>query len=227
MATSLPEREAATLDMLRAVVHAHEDRIALVSSFGTESAVLLDMVARIDRKLPVIFLDTGKLFPDTIAYRNALIARLRLDDVRTIRPDRAHLAAVDRDGQLFARDPDLCCSIRKTMPLDEALSPFDAWISGRKRTQSDLRARMLPIETGPDGRVVVNPLHDWERSDIEDYFIARQLPRHPLEAEGFPSIGCATCTRRVRPGEPSRAGRWSGTSKTECGIFLDRPGVAA
>lgn len=221
------DREAAALDLLRAAIHTHQGRIALVSSFGTESAVLLDMIAQVDRTLPVIFLDTGKLFPDTIAYRNALIARLRLHDVRTIRPDRAHLAAVDPDGALFRRDPDLCCTIRKTMPLDTALDGFEAWISGRKRTQSDQRARILPIETGPDQRSIINPLHDWERGDIEAYFERRRLPRHPLEAEGFPSIGCATCTRRVRPGEPPRAGRWSGTSKTECGIFLDRPGVAA
>ena len=227
MSEHISERTAATLDMLRAALHAHYGRIALVSSFGTESAVLLDMAARIDRALPVIFLETGKLFPDTIAYRNALIARLRLHDVRTIRPDPAHLAELDPDGGLFGRDPDLCCTIRKTMPLDVALDGFDAWISGRKRTQSDQRARILPIETGPDGRTIVNPLHDWERADIDAYFAARRLPRHPLEPEGFPSIGCATCTRRVRPGEPPRAGRWSGTSKTECGIFLDRAGQAA
>lgn len=221
------DREAATLDLLRAAVHAHQGKIALVSSFGTESAVLLDMIAGVDRTLPVIFLDTGKLFPDTAAYRNALIARLRLHDVRTIRPDRAHLAAVDPDGTLFRRDPDFCCMVRKTMPLDTALDGFDAWISGRKRTQSDHRARILPIETGPGQRTIINPLHNWERSDIDAYFETHHLPRHPLEAEGFPSIGCATCTSRIRPGEPPRAGRWSGTGKTECGIFLQRPNVAA
>lgn len=221
------EREAATLGLLRAAIHAYRGKIALVSSFGTESAVLLDMIARLDRALPVIFLDTGKLFPDTIAYRNALIARLRLQDLRTIRPDRAHLAAVDPDATLFSRDPDLCCTVRKTMPLDAALEGFDAWITGRKRTHSERRAHIQLTETGPDGRTIVNPLHDWERGDIDAYFEARRLPRHPLEAEGFPSIGCATCTRRVRPGEPPRAGRWSGTAKTECGIFLERRNVAA
>ncbi|MGC9270785.1 phosphoadenylyl-sulfate reductase [Acidiphilium sp.] len=215
------------LDHLRDAIYANRGRIALVSSFGTDSAVLLDMIARIDPGLPVIFLDTGRLFPDTIAYRNALIARLRLSDVRTIRPDPAHLARFDRDATLFARDPDLCCTLRKTMPLDTALNGFDAWISGRKRNQSITRATIEAIETGPDGRSIINPLHDWTAADIEAYFTSRRLPRHPLQADGFASIGCHTCTSRIQPGENPRAGRWTGTTKTECGIFLARPGIAA
>lgn len=227
MLLSETRTEAASLDLLRQGIADHFGRIALVSSFGTESAVLLDMIARIDRALPIVFLDTGKLFPDTIAYRNALIARLHLTDVRTIRPDPAHLANFDPDGRLFARDPDFCCALRKTMPLDAALEGFDAWISGRKRSQSETRAAIEIRETGPDGRIILNPLHDWTRQDIETYFDARNLPRHPLEADGFASIGCLTCTRRIGPGENPRAGRWQGTPKTECGIFLDRPSAAA
>jgi len=226
MLETLTKPEAEALDLLRTSIAAHPGRIALVSSFGTESAALLDLVARIDRTLPVIFLDTGKLFPDTIAYRNALITRLRLSDVRTIRPDPAHLASFDPNGTLFARDPDFCCSLRKTMPLDDALLPFEAWISGRKHTQSDSRATLQGTETGPDGRIIVNPLRAWTQTDIETYFTSRTLPRHPLQADGFASIGCHTCTRRIQPGEPPRAGRWSGTGKIECGIFLARP-VAA
>lgn len=216
--------EAATQDLLRRAIETdYKGRIALVSSFGTESAVLLHMIARIDRRLPVIFLDTGKLFPDTIAYRNALITRLHLSDVRSIRPDPAHLASFDPDGMLFARDPDFCCALRKTMPLDAALEGFDAWISGRKRNQTETRADIAAIETGPDGRTVLNPLGDWSREDIETYFDTHHLPRHPLESDGFASIGCFTCTRRIKPGEDARAGRWSGSGKTECGIFLSRP----
>lgn len=224
-ATTALEDESLAL-LRRAIETDHAGRIALVSSFGTESAVLLHLIARIDRRLPVIFLDTGKLFPDTVAYRNALITRLRLTDVRSIRPDPRHLADLDPDGTLFARDPDLCCAIRKTMPLDSALEGFDAWISGRKRGQTETRASIESTETGPDGRTVINPLRDWTRTDIETYFAAHDLPRHPLEADGFASIGCFSCTRRIRPGEDPRAGRWSGTGKTECGIFLARP-VAA
>ncbi|HEX7390023.1 MAG TPA: phosphoadenylyl-sulfate reductase [Acidiphilium sp.] len=227
----MPETPTALEDgslalLRRAIETDHTGRIALVSSFGTESAVLLHLIARIDRRLPVIFLDTGKLFPDTIAYRNALITRLRLTDVRSIRPDPRHLADLDPDGTLFARDPDLCCAIRKTMPLDTALEGFDAWISGRKRGQTETRATIAASETGPDGRIVINPLRDWARADIEAYFATHDLPRHPLESDGFASIGCFSCTRRINPGEDPRAGRWSGTGKTECGIFLARP-VAA
>lgn len=218
--------ETEALDLIRAAIATHRGRIALVSSFGTESAILLDLVARINHTLPVIFLDTGKLFPDTIAYRNALITRLRLSDVRTIRPDPGHLASFDPDGKLFSRDPDFCCSLRKTMPLDTALTGFTAWISGRKHTQSDQRATLQATETGPDNRTIINPLRAWTQNDIETTFTTRNLPRHPLQADGFASIGCHTCTRRTQPGEPPRAGRWSGTPKTECGIFLDRP-VAA
>jgi phosphoadenosine phosphosulfate reductase len=226
MLDAIRDKDAEAVDLLRMSVSAHHGRIALVSSFGTESAVLLDMIARIDRTLPVIFLDTGKLFPDTIAYRNALITRLRLSNVRTIRPDPAHLASFDPDGTLFARDPDFCCNLRKTMPLDNALLAFSAWISGRKHNQSDSRAILEATETGPDGRTIINPLRAWAPTDIEAYFTSRTLPHHPLQADGFASIGCHTCTRRVQPGEPPRAGRWSGTGKIECGIFLARP-VAA
>ena len=224
----LTNSETAAQDLLRQAIGAkYRGRIALVSSFGTESAVLLHMIAQIDRDLPVIFLDTGKLFPDTIAYRNALITRLRLTNVRSIRPDPAHLASFDPDGKLFSRDPDLCCALRKTMPLDAALEGFDAWISGRKHTQSDSRATIEATETGPDGRTILNPIRDWTQDDIETYFTTHNLPHHPLQADGFASIGCLNCTRRIQPGEPPRAGRWSGTGKTECGIFLSRPGVDA
>lgn len=228
MLDTLTRAEASALDLLRRAIEIdHRGRIALVSSFGTESAILLDLIARIDRTTPVIFLDTGKLFPDTIAYRNALITRLRLSNVRTIRPDPAHLANFDPNGTLFARDPDFCCALRKTMPLDAALLGFGAWVSGRKHSQSDQRATIEATETGPDGRTVINPVCDWTPEDIETYFETRNLPRHPLEADGFASIGCHTCTRRIQPGENPRAGRWSGTQKTECGIFLDRPSATA
>lgn len=213
-------------DLLHAAITAEfPGRIALVSSFGAESAVLLHMVSRIDRSLPIIFLDTGKLFPDTIAYRDALITRLRLHDVRTARPNPKHLARYDADGTLHRTDPDFCCGLRKTMPLDDALYDFEAWVTGRKRSQSATRASIAAIDRGPDGRAVVNPLHDWTREDIRTYFARHKLPHHPLESDGFASIGCFTCTRRIKPGEDPRAGRWSGSSKTECGIHVTRTPV--
>jgi phosphoadenosine phosphosulfate reductase len=202
-------------------------KITLVSSFGTESAILLHMIAEIDKATPVIFLDTGKLFPETLAYRDELVARLGLTDVRAIRPSGKQLAAYDPDGRLWQRDPDLCCSIRKTNPLDEALEGFEAWITGRKRSQGGTRANLEMVDTGADGRITVNPLAFWDEARIDEYFTRHDLPRHPLQAEGYASIGCATCTQRVQPGEDKRAGRWAGLDKVECGIHMPRRAAAA
>lgn len=205
-----------------AITNRFKGRIALVSSFGTESAILLHMIAEIDKSLPVIFLETGKLFAETLAYRDTLIARLGLTGVRNIRPSGAQLAAYDPDGRLWQKDVDLCCAIRKTNPLDEALVGFEAWITGRKRAQGGLRANMEPVETGPDGRITVNPLAYWDDAQLDAYFERHGLPRHPLQAEGYTSIGCATCTLKPRPGEDKRSGRWAGLDKTECGIHMPR-----
>lgn len=205
-------------------------KIALVSSFGTESVILLNMIAEIDKATPVVFLDTGKLFAETLAYRDALVAQLGLTDVRNVRPSGAQLAAYDPDGRLWQRDPDLCCAIRKTNPLDEALDGFTAWITGRKRSQGGSRTEMETIEMGPDGRTTVNPLAYWDDDRIEGYIGRHNLPRHPLQAAGYTSIGCVTCTALPLPGEDKRSGRWAGLDKTECGIHLSRlpsPAVAA
>jgi phosphoadenosine phosphosulfate reductase len=204
-----------------------QGKIALVSSFGTESAILLHMISEIDKATPVIFLDTGKLFPETLEYRDELVARLGLTDVRSIRPDGKQLAAWDPDGRLWQMDVDLCCAIRKTNPLDGALEGFSAWITGRKRSQGGTRANMNLVEAGPDGRTTVNPLAFWDEARIEAYFEEHDLPRHPLQAEGYTSIGCATCTLRPRPGEDKRSGRWAGLDKTECGIHMPRTSALA
>ncbi len=200
--------------------------IALVSSFGTESAILLHMISEIDKATPVIFLDTGKLFPETLAYRDQLIERLGLTGVRSVRPSGAQLAAWDPDGQLWEKDVDLCCAIRKTNPLDAALDGFSAWITGRKRAQGGTRSQLNLVETGPDGRITVNPLAHWDDEMIEAYFQAHDLPHHPLQAQGYTSIGCATCTARPRAGADKRSGRWAGLDKTECGIHMPRMAVA-
>jgi phosphoadenosine phosphosulfate reductase len=197
-------------------------KIALVSSFGTESAILLHMISQIDKATPVIFLETGKLFPETLDYRDALIARLGLTNVRNVRPGGKQLAAYDPDGRLWRKDPDLCCAIRKTNPLDAALEGHGAWITGRKRSQGGLRTALNLVELGPDGRTTVNPLAFWDDAQIDAYFVRHNLPRHPLQAEGYTSIGCATCTLKPRPGEDKRAGRWAGLDKTECGIHTPR-----
>lgn len=195
---------------------------ALVSSFGAESVVLLHMVSVIDRTTPVIFLDTEMLFPETLDYQRALAARLRLSDVRVIRPDREAVFLRDPEARLHRRDPDACCALRKSEPLVRALAPFGAWITGRKRSHGGARAA-LPLfeaETGAAGRVKVNPLAGWDAAALADYIDNNRLPRHPLVARGFRSLGCAPCTTAVGPGEDARAGRWRGRGKTECGIHL-------
>jgi len=192
-------------------------RLALVSSFGAESAVLLSLVAEIDRSLPVIFLDSLKLFPETLAYRDALSAALGLTDVRTVAPDAARLSLKDQHGALWMTNPDLCCHIRKTEPLQRALFGFDAWITGRKRFQSAGRAA-LPLFENEGERIKINPLAGWGARDLRAYIASRNLPEHPLISRGFPSIGCVPCTTKVEPGEDARAGRWRGTGKVECGI---------
>ena len=204
--------------MIARLTEAFRGRLALVSSFGAESAVLLHMAAAADPSMPVLFLDTGMLFPETLAYRDALVRRLGLRDVRSLRPDPAELAAEDPDDFLWASAPDACCALRKVRPLRRALAPFDLWISGRKRFQGASRAALPVFERDEAGRVKANPLAAWGPREIEAYRMAQDLPAHPLVALGFPSIGCLPCTSRVRPGEPARAGRWRGLDKTECGI---------
>jgi phosphoadenosine phosphosulfate reductase len=192
-------------------------RIALVSSFGAESAVLLHIAATVDRNVPVVFLDTGKLFPETLAYRSELAERLGLTDVRSITPDPARLAELDRHGALWMTNPDMCCQIRKTEPLQRALKGFDAWLNGRKRFQSAVRSSLEVFEAEGE-RIKVNPLADWSSDDLRAYSERHHLPAHPLVSRGYPSIGCVPCTTKVAPGEDQRAGRWRGLEKAECGI---------
>jgi phosphoadenosine phosphosulfate reductase len=195
--------------------------IALVSSFGTESAVLLDLAAEIDRSVPVIFLDTGKLFPETLAYRDALVTRLGLTDVQVVTPAPLQIETHDPAGTLWRQNADRCCALRKTLPLQAALGGFSAWITGRKRFQAVGRSVIPLFEREVSGRVKVNPLAHWTEDRLAAHFEARGLPRHPLEAFGFASIGCATCTLPVATGADRRSGRWVGQPKTECGIHLN------
>lgn len=196
-------------------------RTALVSSFGTEAAVLIHLVADVDPKTPIVFLDTYKHFPETIAYRDRLIDRLGLEDVRIVTPTPHHLAADDPTGELYRSNTDLCCHIRKTLPMVRALNGFSCWITGRKRFQAETRTNLDLFET-QDRWLKVNPLADWDKDMIDTYFEVQKLPRHPLESQGYPSIGCAVCTSKVEAGEDPRSGRWKGQGKTECGIhFVD------
>ena len=197
------------------------ERLALVSSFGTESAALLKVMAEVDQAIPVVFLDTGWLFEETLAYRDTLIAALGLRDVRSIRPLEETLAREDPDRDLWFSDPDACCRIRKVEPLKRALAPFSAWINGRKRFQGGLRAAIPLVED--DGiRLKFNPFANLSREEIEAIYAQAKLPPHPLAASGFLSVGCMPCTSRTSADEDVRAGRWRGRAKTECGIHTTK-----
>ncbi len=213
---------APTREMLAAVLgEGLAGRVAAVSSFGADSAVLLHLIAGIDPSVPVLFLETGKHFPDTLAYRDELAGRLGLTGLVGLTPDPAMLAKRDESGLRWSYDPDGCCEIRKVQPLSAALAGFDASLSGRKGFQNAAREGLARFEIDDSdalGRLKLNPLADWTAERIESYFAATGLPRHPLIAQGYPSIGCSPCTGKVAPGEDLRSGRWQGWDKTECGI---------
>lgn len=195
-------------------------KIALVSSFGAESVVLLHMVSVINPATPVLFIDTEMLFAETLAYQSEVAEKLGLTDVRRIHPAHADLLREDPEGYLHLADPDTCCDLRKTKPLERALNDFDGWITGRKRFQGATRAALDFFEEDGAGRIKVNPLAHWTKDDVREYMLNNRLPKHPLVAQGYPSIGCLPCTTPVKPGEDERAGRWRGTGKVECGIHI-------
>jgi phosphoadenosine phosphosulfate reductase len=192
-------------------------KLCVVSSFGTEAAALLAYVAEVDPTIPVVFLDTGWLFEETLAYRDDIASRLGLTDVRSIQPDPAALAAQDADKDLWFSDPDACCRIRKVEPLARALGGFDAWLNGRKRYHGGARAA-IPVVERDGARLKFNPLANADREEVEGVYERLGLPRHPMAAKGFASVGCMPCTSRTQIGEDVRAGRWRGQGKTECGI---------
>lgn len=213
-----------TLDghgLLKAVLEFSGDlRVAVTSSFGTESAVLLDLVARVNKDTPVIFVDTGRMFSETLAYRDTLTAHFGLSNVQTLKAPDQMVANMDPDGTLFETDPDACCHVRKVMPYAQALAEYDVLIGGRKRHHGDSRSEIETVEiSGP--HIKINPLAHFSAKDIETAFQSHHLPRHPLVNEGYLSIGCAACTFKSTDEKSIRAGRWAGRKKTECGIHFD------
>lgn len=210
-------------EVLAGVLADFRGEAALVSSFGAEAAVLLRMVSEVDRDLPVLLVDTLMLFEETLRYQETLSAHLGLRNVHRIRPNPVDLARVDPDGTLNGRDQDACCDVRKVVPLERALEPYSVLISGRKRFQASTRAA-LPLFEVDGTRLKANPLAAWSARDLSAYMDTHELPRHPLVAQGYPSIGCAPCTTKVAPGEDPRAGRWRGTDKVECGIHFGADG---
>jgi len=207
-------------DVIAAIVKdAFPGRVAVACSFGTEGAALLHLVASVDTATPVLFIDTGRHFEETLNYRDALAAYFRLTDVRSIGPTPEETARLDPDQTRATWDPGGCCAFRKVVPLKKALDGFDAWITGLMPFQARTRGALTLLEAdGP--RVKVNPLASWTEQDLDSYDRDHGLPSHPLVAQGYLSIGCAPCTTPVKPGEDVRAGRWRGQEKTECGIHL-------
>jgi phosphoadenosine phosphosulfate reductase len=215
-------RNASPAEVIAAALRAvGRQRLAVVSSFGTESAALLKVMSDVDRSIPVIFLDTGWLFEETLAYRDALIETLGLRDVRSIKPIEETLSREDPERDLWFSDPDACCRIRKVEPLARALAPFSAWINGRKRFQGGARAAIQVVEA--DGsRLKFNPLANVSPEEIAAIYADAKLPPHPLAASGYLSVGCMPCTSRASSDEDTRAGRWRGRAKTECGIHTTK-----
>jgi len=228
---AVPSRAAALDSALRAAPPARvietaletvgREQLALVSSFGTESAALLKVMADVDPAIPVIFLDTGWLFEETLAYRDTLIATLGLRDVRSIKPLEQTLTREDPDRELWFSDPDACCRIRKVEPLARALKPFSGWINGRKRFQGGARAE-IPVAEDDGTKLKFNPFANVSREEIEAIYRLAKLPPHPLVASGYLSVGCMPCSSRTASGEDERAGRWRGRAKTECGIHTTK-----
>jgi phosphoadenosine phosphosulfate reductase len=218
-------RRAEPQAILEAANELFGERLALVSSFGAESAVLLHMAAQINPAMPVLFLDTGMLFGQTLDYRKQLTAKLGLTDVRDLRPLYQDLAVHDPAQDLWKSDVDACCHIRKVLPLDRALGDFDAWITGRKRFHGGDRLRLKVVEAA-DGKVKFNPLANWAKEELDAYAAAHELPPHPLVEFGYPSIGCWPCTKPA-DSDDLRAGRWAGSDRTECGIHMPRAAAPA
>jgi phosphoadenosine phosphosulfate reductase len=213
-------RNATPQELIRGIL---EDdfpgQVSLVSSFGTESAVLLHMASQVDADIDVVFINTGKLFGETIRYKNKLSEQLGLRNVRAVMPKPALLDHNDPKGILWSQNADRCCYTRKVEPMQRALKNVNIWISGRKGFHGGDRAK-LPLFELVEGRIKVNPLAGWQKAELDSYFERYALPKHPLEADGYLSIGCMPCTTPVADGEDVRAGRWRGSDKEECGIHM-------
>ncbi len=193
-------------------------RIAATSSFQTQSVALLHIISLVRPDLPVIFLDTGYHFPETLSFRDKLSESFGLN-LRIIRPRMSKHDLAEKYGEaLYRRDPDLCCYINKVEPMQFALKELDAWISGIRREQTANRSGAQIVEALPDGRIKINPVATWSHSDLWSYIHKNNLPVHPLFGKGYLSIGCAPCTKPVTKDMDERSGRWSESSKTECGL---------
>lgn len=203
---------------------AYHPSIALASSFGMEDVALIHMLMRVRRDARVFYIDTGLLFPETYDTRDRLEALYGVTFTQILPHITLYDQSVKYGEALWARDPDLCTKLRKVEPLNEALGGLTAWITGIRRDQTPQRANAKVVEWDARHALVkVNPLAAWKAEDVRQYVNTHQVPYNPLHDLGYPSVGCATCTDKVAPGEDPRSGRWRGFSKTECGLHFDTP----
>lgn len=209
-------------DVLKEAIKRYAPKIVLACSFGAEDVVLVDMVHRIDPAIPLFYLDTDFLFPETYATRDRIIQQYALQPAQVLQvrslltPDQQ---AAQHGPALWTTEPDRCCQLRKVEPLTRVLKGYEAWITGIRRDQSPTRANAGLIEW--DGKfqlVKVNPLARWTWADVWTYIKVYEVPYNPLHDQNYPSIGCTHCTAPVAPGEDPRAGRWKTFTKTECGL---------
>jgi len=215
-------RTASAQEILRAAISREwPGELTYVSSFGAESVVMLSLIAEVDPSLPIVFIDTGMHFPQTLDYKDEVIDRLGLTGVREITPSETERKVLDPKNMLWKTDADACCALRKVRPLEPALEGFGAWITGRKRFHGGARMS-LPVFEYADGRYKVNPLASWTQADVDAYLAEKNLPAHPLVSQGYPSIGCWPCTKPAADPSDPRSGRWAGQQKTECGLHVDR-----
>jgi len=194
--------------------------IAMTSSFQTQSVPLLHMISVVAPRMPVLFLDTGFHFSETLAFRDQLVERFGLN-LHVLEPRMGHDGFLREHGELYRRDPDLCCHINKVDPLRRAMAGLEAWVSGIRRDQTPERRDTPVVGRERDGLLKICPLAGWSQDAVDRYMEEHDLPRHPLHGCGYMSIGCAPCTRRVRAGEDPRAGRWPNSDKKECGLHFD------
>jgi phosphoadenosine phosphosulfate reductase len=215
--------QAEPTDIIRWACETFGDKVAISSSFGAESACLLSLAVKVKPDIPVIFINTGFLFPETLAFREDLKKRLGLN-IKEVGPIMGHADFLRQFGKLYETDPDRCCEINKVEPLKRALDGLECWMSGVRGDQTSYRAG-LPVVEKKKGLIKVSPILRWHSKQVYAYLKAEGLPLHPLWEKGYTSIGCEPCT--AVPGNPDdpRSGRWSGKNKSECGIhtFLDSP----
>jgi len=193
------------------------DRLCITSSMT--DAVIIDIASRHAPGIDVIFLDTGYHFAETIGTRDAVSVVYPVNVINVTPPTTVEQQDAELGPKLYARNPDLCCYLRKVVPLEQSLEPYDAWITGVRREETDARSDTKVVQWDPRRQMVkVNPIVEWTQQDVDDYIREHGVLVNPLVYDGYPSIGCQTCTARVTPGADPRSGRWAGTAKTECGI---------